>query len=131
MATPTAFPSWAYNPTQPAVVVKSLDVFNILPPPGRWSATPYDGNPPQRPEIDPPGTPLAAMLAILLLLTQRLPEPPAAVRATAADERTQAEKEHAEKEAAEKEHGHRRHAEIEEPAEPEPTPKPRNHRGKE
>jgi hypothetical protein len=126
MATPTAFPSWAYNPTQPAVVVKSLDVFNILPPPGRWSATPYDGNPPQLPEIDPPGTPLAAMLAILLLLTQRLPAPPAAVLATAPGDHTPAEKED-----AEKEHGHRRHAEIEEPAEPEPTPKPRNHRGKE
>jgi hypothetical protein len=75
MAAPNGYPSWVYNRTQPAVIVNTLEAFNALG--GFWGTTPSPENPPQRPPIDLPGTPLAAMLAILLLLTQRLPEPPA------------------------------------------------------
>jgi hypothetical protein len=119
MAAPNGYPSWVYSRTEPAVIVRSLEAFSSLT--GTWGTTPSPQNPPQRPDIDLPGTPLAALLAILALLTQRLPEPPAALLATVPSE-PDAEKEH-----AEKEHGHRKHAEVEEPAEP----KTRNHRGRE
>lgn len=49
MAAPTGYPSFAYNPTQPAVIVQSLAQFNLLPPPGVWSSTPYPAVPPSTP----------------------------------------------------------------------------------
>lgn len=84
MAAPNGYPSYVYSRTEPAVIVQSLAAFNALP--GFWGTTPSPENPPQRPPIDVPGTPLAAMLAILLLLTQRLPEPPATTALLAASE---------------------------------------------
>ena len=41
MAAPTSYPSYAYNPTQPAVIVTSLAQFNALPLPGTWGTQPY------------------------------------------------------------------------------------------
>jgi hypothetical protein len=94
MAAPNGYPSWCYSRTEPAVIVNSLAAFNALG--GFWGTTPDAGNPPQRPPIDVPGTPLAAMLAILLLLTQRLPTPPAdaALLAAAPEPETEPEPEH-------------------------------------
>lgn len=49
MAAPTGYPSWAYNATQPAVIVASLVAFNALPAPGVWSSSPFPAVPPSTP----------------------------------------------------------------------------------
>jgi hypothetical protein len=91
MAAPNGYPSWVYSRIEPAVIVRSLEAFNALS--GTWGTTPSPQNPPQRPPIDLPGTPLAALLAILALLTQRLPEPPATTLLAASEPEPEAEPE--------------------------------------
>jgi hypothetical protein len=36
-----AFPTWAYNLTQPALIVNSQAAFNALQPVGTWALTPF------------------------------------------------------------------------------------------
>jgi hypothetical protein len=49
MAEPTSYPSWAYHPTEPAVVVQHAEAFAALPTDtGDWQDTPY---PPPSPVV--------------------------------------------------------------------------------
>ncbi len=70
MAAPTSYPSYAYNPTQPPVIVANVTQFNALPPPGVWSATPYPNNPPTAPSD--PGVPISDLRLQQILIEQRV-----------------------------------------------------------
>jgi hypothetical protein len=52
MAAPTSFPSYAYNPFQPPVIVQNLTAFNALPGPGTWGTQPFASTTPGAP-FDP------------------------------------------------------------------------------
>jgi hypothetical protein len=94
MAAPNGFPSFAYNRTQPAVIVNTLAAFEALPPPGVWRSSPFPENPPIEPVPPEVGTPVGALLLIYAaLLAQNPTTAPATLMAPTPETETEPEPE--------------------------------------